>query len=131
MLIDKDIKDNTVEADINGYTPLPLKSFNIDERKIYQWVPDENVTKCNDCRTEFSMLNRKHHCRNCGKIFCKNCLRGDLLKEYSNTSASFTSSSKDLFKIIFKCLKQLKTTFFLLKLSLKKLFEPIVFDIIL
>ena len=45
MLIDKDIKDNTVEADINGYIPLPLKSFNIDERKIYQWVPDENVTK--------------------------------------------------------------------------------------
>ena len=57
MLIDKDIKDNTVEADINGYIPLPLKSFNIDERKIYQWVPDENVTKCNECRSEFSMLN--------------------------------------------------------------------------
>lgn len=73
MLIDKDIKDNTAEADINGYTPLPLKSFNIDERKIYQWVPDENVTKCNDCRTEFSILNRKHHCRNCGKIFCYKC----------------------------------------------------------
>ena len=73
MLIDKDIKENTAEVDINGYTPLPLKSLNIDERKIYQWVPDENVTRCNDCKLEFSILNRKHHCRNCGKIFCYKC----------------------------------------------------------
>lgn len=74
MLIDKDIKDNMNESDISGYTPLPLKMpFNIDERKIYQWVPDENVTKCNECLEEFSILYRKHHCRNCGKIFCYKC----------------------------------------------------------
>ena len=74
MLIDKDIKDNMNESEISGYTPLPLKMpFNIDERKIYQWVPDENVTKCNECLEEFSILYRKHHCRNCGKIFCYKC----------------------------------------------------------
>ena len=57
MLIDKDIKENTADADINGYIPLPLKrSLNIDERKIYQWVPDDNVTKCNDCRLDFSLM---------------------------------------------------------------------------
>lgn len=74
MLIDKDIKENTVQGDINGYMPLPMKgSINVDERKIYQWVPDENVTRCNDCLSEFSIMVRKHHCRNCGKIFCYKC----------------------------------------------------------
>lgn len=74
MLIDNDIHNDTDKSNINGYTPLPIKScLNIDERKIYQWVPDENVLKCNECNVDFSMMNRRHHCRNCGKIFCYYC----------------------------------------------------------
>ena len=74
MLIDKDIKENTSDGNIMGYVPLPIKgSLNVDERKIYQWVPDDNVTRCNDCSCPFTFLIRKHHCRNCGKIFCHKC----------------------------------------------------------
>ncbi len=74
MLIDNDIKENTEVTNVSGYTPLPLKgALNIDERKIYQWVPDQNVVKCNECMCMFSFMVRKHHCRNCGKIFCHKC----------------------------------------------------------
>ncbi|KAE8656077.1 GDSL esterase/lipase EXL3-like [Hibiscus syriacus] len=40
------------------------------------WVPDETVSKCTACATDFGPFWRKHHCRNCGDIFCDKCTRG-------------------------------------------------------
>ena len=34
------------------------------------WIQDEAVTKCMKCDIEFTITERKHHCRDCGKIFC-------------------------------------------------------------
>ncbi|EDV22745.1 uncharacterized protein TRIADDRAFT_58631 [Trichoplax adhaerens] len=38
------------------------------------WVPDSRCDACTFCEATFTVLRRKHHCRNCGKIFCKNCV---------------------------------------------------------
>tara|TARA_B110000208_G_scaffold189674_2_gene251757 strand:- start:480 stop:2723 length:2244 start_codon:yes stop_codon:yes gene_type:complete len=42
-------------------------------RKIYSWINDTDVTKCYNCKQQFTIMNRKHHCRNCGNIFCHKC----------------------------------------------------------
>ncbi|KAL3838899.1 hypothetical protein ACJIZ3_023490 [Penstemon smallii] len=47
----------------------------VNEEKDH-WVPDEVVTKCTACAADFSAFNRKHHCRNCGDIFCDKCTQG-------------------------------------------------------
>ncbi|RRT53253.1 hypothetical protein BHE74_00042462 [Ensete ventricosum] len=40
------------------------------------WVPDEAVSKCTSCGSDFGAFNRRHHCRNCGDIFCDKCTKG-------------------------------------------------------
>ena len=38
-----------------------------------KWKDDSEVVSCTSCSQTFSLTNRKHHCRNCGDIFCKDC----------------------------------------------------------
>ena len=38
------------------------------------WISDHMVLNCYCCKAQFTILKRKHHCRNCGNVFCYNCL---------------------------------------------------------
>ena len=48
------------------------------------WVPDERVTKCQICYTDFTFLKRRHHCRACGKAVCGDCSRGRAPLKFKN-----------------------------------------------
>ncbi|OWK09404.1 ZFYVE26, partial [Cervus elaphus hippelaphus] len=40
----------------------------------HQWVPDESESVCMVCcRERFTMFNRRHHCRRCGRLVCSSC----------------------------------------------------------
>ncbi|KAM6959381.1 WD repeat and FYVE domain-containing protein 3 [Aplochiton taeniatus] len=39
------------------------------------WVKDELVDSCSGCTVRFSLTERRHHCRNCGQLFCQKCSR--------------------------------------------------------
>ncbi|KAJ6661947.1 hypothetical protein lerEdw1_012794 [Lerista edwardsae] len=38
-----------------------------------RWLGDAEVNRCQDCQKEFGWMNRRHHCRMCGRIFCYYC----------------------------------------------------------
>ncbi|KAL7990383.1 hypothetical protein Chor_013813 [Crotalus horridus] len=42
------------------------------------WLKDKEATHCKLCEKEFSLSKRKHHCRNCGEIFCNACSDNEL-----------------------------------------------------
>jgi len=37
------------------------------------WKPDSEVKACAACQRPFTFINRRHHCRRCGDIFCNQC----------------------------------------------------------
>ncbi|KAI5624900.1 RUN and FYVE domain-containing protein 1 [Silurus asotus] len=42
------------------------------------WLKDDEATQCKQCLKEFSIARRKHHCRNCGDIYCSSCSSNEL-----------------------------------------------------
>jgi len=37
------------------------------------WQQDKSSRACSKCKVVFTLLRRRHHCRQCGKIYCSNC----------------------------------------------------------
>ncbi|XP_046874607.1 RUN and FYVE domain-containing protein 1 isoform X2 [Hypomesus transpacificus] len=46
--------------------------------KGHAWLKDDEATQCKHCQKEFSIARRKHHCRNCGDIYCNSCSANEL-----------------------------------------------------
>jgi len=68
----KDSKDNIVN--LWGYTAQAISERPKGKRRGGpQWVEDEKRNTCKACSGEFSVTNRRHHCRACGEIFCNDC----------------------------------------------------------
>ncbi|XP_061541093.1 RUN and FYVE domain-containing protein 1 [Phycodurus eques] len=46
--------------------------------KGHAWLKDDEAIQCKQCQKEFSISRRKHHCRNCGDIYCSTCSSNEL-----------------------------------------------------
>ncbi|KAJ0405553.1 hypothetical protein P43SY_009602 [Pythium insidiosum] len=42
------------------------------------WVPDSFSAECMDCKASFGFGKRRHHCRVCGLLFCRDCVRNKM-----------------------------------------------------
>eukprot|EP00127_Corallochytrium_limacisporum_P006653 Clim_evm32s232 gene=Clim_evmTU32s232 len=52
-----------------------------EEKAVVRWEDDAEVGRCGDCNKEFGLTRRKHHCRQCGRIFCADCISSVVKKE--------------------------------------------------
>nr|CDJ93224.1 Zinc finger domain containing protein [Haemonchus contortus] len=44
------------------------------EQHAAVWVPDGEAARCMACaRTQFNLVQRRHHCRACGRVICGAC----------------------------------------------------------
>ena len=82
--VEYDLWDNsmlTLHYRLKSETKKILDALRVENLmgKMPRWVQDEAADECNLCHSRFWMLLRKHHCRNCGNIFCKNCTKKRML----------------------------------------------------
>lgn len=48
------------------------------------WQPDSAAVACSLCAAPFTLFNRRHHCRKCGKVVCAAC-SGQQIAYFANT----------------------------------------------
>ncbi|KAL9269128.1 1-phosphatidylinositol-3-phosphate 5-kinase FAB1B-like protein [Drosera capensis] len=68
------------------------------------WMPDYSCRVCYECDLQFTIFNRKHHCRHCGRIFCSNCT-SNFIPAPSDESGTFQYES-DRIRVCNFCFKQ-------------------------
>ncbi|XP_022915844.1 lateral signaling target protein 2 homolog [Onthophagus taurus] len=60
------------ERSVDGRNVVPVEAGVGPERPPI-WIPDVEAPKCMSCGSNFTVVKRRHHCRNCGKVFCSRC----------------------------------------------------------
>ncbi|XP_055827740.1 1-phosphatidylinositol-3-phosphate 5-kinase FAB1B-like isoform X2 [Solanum dulcamara] len=51
---------------------IPQRDSSADLSRDF-WMPDQSCRVCYECDSLFTLFNRRHHCRLCGRVFCAKC----------------------------------------------------------
>lgn len=111
--------DSGVSTDLSPPSP-PFNNGGYNLHKQYEhivksaptrkhWLKDESAAKCgiSNCPKYFNFFERRHHCRKCGGIFCKEHTSHYL---YINHLAQFTTGGRGtLSKVCDNCINEYNT----------------------
>jgi FYVE/RhoGEF/PH domain-containing protein 5/6 len=76
----RSLRDCISEYEANAQARLKLKGEDVrsksDSYVAPVWASDKSSNQCTICLSDFSLLNRRHHCRKCGILVCGDCSKG-------------------------------------------------------
>ena len=59
---------------VSAKPTIMAKQWIADQVNPTYWVPNSEIIECHQCQKQFvNILEKKHHCRGCGKGFCDKC----------------------------------------------------------
>uniref|UniRef100_A0A669EVT6 RUN and FYVE domain containing 1 n=1 Tax=Oreochromis niloticus TaxID=8128 RepID=A0A669EVT6_ORENI len=72
--------ENLCRFHLSQRSKLKMEDFKEVNKALkgHAWLKDDEATQCKQCQKEFSISRRKHHCRNCGDIYCNSCSSNEL-----------------------------------------------------
>ncbi|KAG0164421.1 carboxypeptidase Y-deficient [Apophysomyces sp. BC1034] len=70
----------------NSILSMKLK-YRDGEQTVAKWEDDRAVKKCPFCSNMFTLTNRKHHCRLCGRVVCGNTRCSKMIPLYLDMSS--------------------------------------------
>ncbi|CAN1146675.1 1-phosphatidylinositol-3-phosphate 5-kinase FAB1B [Linum perenne] len=68
------------------------------------WMPDQSCRVCYECDSQFTVFNRRHHCRVCGRIFCAKCTSNAVLHPSEKPKTHY--EDKERVRVCNYCFKQ-------------------------
>ncbi|KAI9274329.1 hypothetical protein BDA99DRAFT_235159 [Phascolomyces articulosus] len=72
----------------NGNSILSMKlKYRDGEQSVTRWEDDKSVHQCPLCTSTFTITNRKHHCRLCGRVVCGNVKCSKMIPLFLNMSS--------------------------------------------
>ncbi|KAK2962647.1 hypothetical protein BLNAU_2480 [Blattamonas nauphoetae] len=103
----QEVKGTETKLDELGYFAEEIELFSeitiarqtATEKQAPKWVPDEASQSCRLCKSRFTVVNRRHHCRYCGYVFCgKCCYKKADIPEYNIFSERVCNNCFDILK---------------------------------
>ncbi|KAK9275469.1 hypothetical protein L1049_022736 [Liquidambar formosana] len=68
------------------------------------WMPDQSCRVCYECDSQFTIFNRRHHCRLCGRVFCAKCTANSI--PASSDEPKTTREDGERIRVCNYCFKQ-------------------------
>nr|KAF7413177.1 hypothetical protein H0235_013028 [Vespula pensylvanica] len=82
----QEYEDEEENAPANEQTSPAMERGEECVERAPAWVPDNDAPRCMACQAGFTVVRRRHHCRNCGKVFCGRCSSNNVpLPRYGHT----------------------------------------------
>uniref|UniRef100_A0A1J3EYC0 1-phosphatidylinositol-3-phosphate 5-kinase n=1 Tax=Noccaea caerulescens TaxID=107243 RepID=A0A1J3EYC0_NOCCA len=82
---------------------IPRKSESSHMSRDF-WMPDQSCPVCYECDAQFTVFNRRHHCRLCGRVFCAKCAANSIPSPSDETKDSH--EEPDRIRVCNYCYKQ-------------------------
>lgn len=74
IILTTEVQPRNSPAQLSSSVPMPQRTHQIRQPETPpRWIPDEEAAQCMACTQTFTTFRRRHHCRNCGGVFCGVC----------------------------------------------------------
>ncbi|KAF5748384.1 Phosphatidylinositol-4-phosphate 5-kinase family protein putative isoform 1 [Tripterygium wilfordii] len=82
---------------------IPRRSEPVNVSRDF-WMPDQSCRVCYECDSQFTVFNRKHHCRLCGRVFCARCTANSV--PAPSVESRTSGEDSDRIRVCNYCFKQ-------------------------